>query len=207
MDTCCSKQQVASDGRYPRVLAAALVLNALMFAVEIVSGLGAGSSSLLADAADFAGDAGNYALSLGALALAPVWRSRAALLKGGAMATYGAAVIAVAAWHALEGTRPEASTMGAIGALAMAVNLGVAGLLYRYRAGDADMRSVWLCTRNDVIGNVAVILAAAGVFGFGSGWPDYVVAAIMAALAITAAVSVVRHARREILDASCASAS
>jgi Co/Zn/Cd efflux system component len=207
MDACCSKQQTASDGRYARVLAVALVLNALMFAVEIISGLAAGSSSLLADAADFAGDAGNYALSLGALALAPVWRSRAALLKGAAMATYGAAVIAIAGWHAFHGTRPEAGTMGVIGALAMAVNIGVAGLLYRYRAGDADMRSVWLCTRNDVIGNIAVILAAAGVFGFGSGWPDYVVAAIMAALAITASVSVVRHARREILDASCVSVS
>lgn len=207
MDACCSKQQAASDGRYARVLAVALILNALMFAVEIISGLAAGSSSLLADAADFAGDAGNYALSLGALALAPVWRSRAALLKGGAMATYGAAVIAVAVWHAFQGTRPEASTMGVIGALAMAVNAGVAGLLYRYRAGDADMRSVWLCTRNDVIGNIAVILAAAGVFGFGSGWPDYAVAAVMATLAITASVRVVRHARREILDASCASAS
>jgi Co/Zn/Cd efflux system component len=96
--------------------------------------------------------------------------------------------------------------MGIVAMLALAVNLGVAVMLFRYRAGDADMRSVWLCSRNDAIGNGAVLLAAAGVFGSGSGWPDWVVAAVLSSLALTSAVSVVRHARREILDA-CASES
>jgi len=174
------------------------VLNAGMFFVEIVSGVAAGSSSLLADAVDFAGDASNYALSLGALALLPAWRSRVALLKGYSMGAFGGFVLAVTAWHALRGTLPEAATMSVVALLALAVNVGVAVLLYRYRGGDADMRSVWLCSRNDAIGNVAVLLAAVGVLGSGSGWPDWVVAALLASLALTSSVSVVRQARREI---------
>lgn len=177
-----------------------------MFLVEIVSGVAAGSSSLLADAVDFAGDAANYALSLGVLALLPAWRPRVALLKGCFMGLFGLFVLAATAWHVLRGTVPEAATMGAVALLALAVNVGVAVLLYRYRLGDADMRSVWLCSRNDAIGNVAVLLAAAGVFGSGSGWPDWVVAAVLASLALSASFSVVRQARREILDA-CASES
>lgn len=206
MDECCAPAPRAANRAYGRVLAIALVLNAAMFAIEIAAGVSAGSSSLLADAADFGGDAANYALSLGALAIAPIWRSRAALLKGYAMGAYGALIASVVSWHAYHGTAPEAATMGVIGTVAFAVNLGVAGMLYRYRSGDADMRAVWLCTRNDVIGNVAVILAAAGVFGFGSGWPDYIVAAVMASLALASSVRVVRHARHEILGAQCASA-
>ena len=173
-----------------------------MFAVEVAAGVISGSSSLLADAVDFAGDASSYALSLWALALAPAWRSRAALAKGFAMGAYGLFVIAMAAWHASRGTVPEPATMGAVALLALAVNLGVAAMLYRYRNGDADMRSVWLCSRNDAISNIAVMVAAAGVFGTGSGWPDYLVAAIMAALALGGSVIVVRQARREILAAA-----
>ncbi|MEX2241956.1 MAG: cation transporter [Burkholderiales bacterium] len=191
---------------YRRVLSAALALNVAMFLVEIVSGVVAGSSSLLADAVDFAGDAANYALSLGALALVPALRSRVALLKGFSMGGYGVFVLGITAWHALRGTLPEATTMGAVALLALAVNAGVAAMLYRYRAGDADMRSVWLCSRNDAIANVAVLLAAAGVLGSGSGWPDWLVAALLAGLALSSGASVVRHARREIL-ASCASES
>jgi Co/Zn/Cd efflux system component len=184
----------------------ALALNAAMFLVELVSGLAAGSSSLLADAVDFAGDASNYALSLGALALVPAWRPRVAYFKGLSMGAYGLLVLAITAWHAQRGTVPEAVTMGTIALLALAVNVGVAALLYRYRQGDADMRSVWLCSRNDAIGNVAVMTAAAGVLGSGSGWPDWIVAALLAGLALTAFRSVVRQARREILE-SCASES
>lgn len=188
------------------MLLTALVLNAGMFLVEIVSGVAAGSSSLLADAIDFAGDATNYALSLGALVLLPAWRPRIALYKGLCMGAYGILVLAITAWHAQRGTLPEAATMGAVALLALAVNVGVAVSLYRYRAGDADMRSVWLCSRNDAIGNVAVMVAAVGVLGSGSGWPDWVVAALLAGLALSSGASVVRHARREIL-ASCASES
>jgi len=177
-----------------------------MFVVELVSGVAAGSSSLLADAVDFAGDASNYALSLGALVLVPAWRPRVAYFKGISMGAYGILVLALTAWHAQRGTVPEAATMGAVALLALAVNVGVAVLLYRYRQGDADMRSVWLCSRNDAIGNLAVMAAAAGVLGSGSGWPDWLMAALLAGLALTASVSVVRQARREILE-SCASES
>jgi len=189
------------------VLAVALILNAAMFFVELASGMLAGSSSLLADAVDFAGDASNYALSLGALVLVPAWRPRVAHFKGLSMGAYGILVLAITAWHAQRGTLPEAATMGAVALLALAVNAGVAVSLYRYRAGDADMRSVWLCSRNDAIGNVAVMVAAAGVIGSGSGWPDWLVAALLASLALTSASSVVRQARREILLAQCASES
>ena len=201
MSADCCPPPPAPDARYRWILGVALALNAGMFLVEAATGLVAGSSSLLADAVDFAGDASNYALSLGALAFVPAWRSRIALLKGYSMGAFGMFVLGVTAWHAWRDTLPEAGTMGVVALLALAVNVGVAVMLYRYRAGDADMRSVWLCSRNDAVGNVAVLLAAAGVFGSGSGWPDWVVAALLASLAFTSSVSVVRHARREILDA------
>lgn len=204
---CCPPEPPAADAAYRRVLLIALVLNASMFVVEVASGVASGSSSLLADAVDFAADASNYALSLGALAMLPAWRSRIALLKGWSMGAFGLFVLGVTAWHALRQTLPEATTMGVVALLALAVNVGVAVMLYRYRGGDADMRSVWLCSRNDAIGNVAVLLAAAGVFGSGSGWPDWAVAALLASLALSSSVSVVRHARREILDQACESAS
>ena len=204
---CCPDRPPAADPAYRRVLAVALVLNAAMFLVELISGVAAGSSSLLSDAVDFAGDASNYALSLGALVLVPAWRPRVAYFKGLSMGAYGVLVLAITAWHAQRGTLPEAATMGAVAVLALAVNVGVAVSLYRYRAGDADMRSVWLCSRNDAIGNVAVLLAAAGVLGSGSGWPDWVVAALLASLALTSSVSVVRQARREMLQGQGASES
>ncbi|MGE0876614.1 MAG: cation transporter [Burkholderiales bacterium] len=206
MSTCCSPKPPAADRAYRKVLAIALTLNASMFFLELVAGIAARSTSLLADAADFAGDAGNYALSLGVLAFAPALRSRVALVKGLSMGAYGLGILSLAAWNLGRGTLPEPAAMGAVGLLALAVNVGVAAMLYRYRTGDADMRSVWLCSRNDAIGNVAVMLAAAGVFGTGSGWPDQLVAAIMATLALVASVSVVRQARREILESRCASA-
>jgi len=203
---CCPPRPPVADAAYRRILIYALALNAGMFLVEIVSAVAAGSSSLLADAVDFAGDAANYALSLGALALLPAWRPRVALLKGYSMGALGLFVLGVTAWHALRGTLPGAATMGVVALLALAVNVGVALMLYRYRAGDADMRSVWLCSRNDAIGNLAVLLAAAGVLGSGSGWPDWMVATLLAGLALSSSVSVVRHARREILE-PCASES
>ena len=205
-DSCCPPRTPVADPAYRRILAVALALNVAMFAIELASGVAAGSSSLLADAIDFAGDAANYALSLGALAMLPAWRSRVALLKGISMGAYGVLVLAITAWHARSGTLPAAATMGVVALLALAVNLYVAATLYRYRTGDADMRSVWLCSRNDAIANIAVLIAAAGVLGSGSGWPDWVVAALLAILAITSSVSVVQLARREMLDAARASA-
>lgn len=207
MDSCCQPLPPAADHRYRRVLVIALVLNAAMFAIEVTASVISSSSSLLADAVDFAGDASNYALSLWALAIVPAWRARAALVKGFCMGAYGLFVLAVAALHARAGTVPEPATMGVVALFALAVNVGVAALLYRYRNGDADMRSVWLCSRNDAISNIAVMVAAAGVFGTGSGWPDYVVAAIMATLAFGGSIIVIRQARREILVSGCESES
>jgi Co/Zn/Cd efflux system component len=185
---------------YRRVLWIALVANGLMFLVEIVGGVSAGSVSLLADAIDFFGDAVNYGLSVAVLAMGVVARSRAALFKAASMILFGAAVLARAFWVATQGGVPEPLTMGVVGTLALLTNVGVAVLLYAYREGDANMRSVWLCTRNDAIGNVAVLLAAAGVFGTGTRWPDLLVATVMAGLALSAGLSVVRQARRELVS-------
>jgi Co/Zn/Cd efflux system component len=176
-----------------------------MFGVEIIAGLSAGSVSLLADAVDFAGDAANYALSLSVLSLGLLWRARAALIKGVTMAVYGVLVLGKTGWAAAFGVPPEAYTMGAIGALALFANLGVAVMLYRFRDGDANMRSVWLCSRNDAIVNLAIILAAVGVLGSGTRWPDLIVAAVVCSLALVSARTVIRQARDEMASVTGAS--
>ena len=193
-DACCTNKGIS----YPRVLWIALVANAAMFLVEVVAAAWSGSSALAADAADFLGDSANYALSLGAIALGGAWISRVAFLKGAAMSVYGVAVLAYAAWRAWLGVPPEPITMGVVGVLALLVNLGVALLLYRFRDGDANMQSVWLCTRNDVIANIAVLVAAAGVFGTGTVWPDVAVATMLAALGLSSGRIVLRRARAEL---------
>lgn len=202
MSSCCTgtcaSQTPPPDHRYRRILWIALIVNAVMFVVELAGGLHADSVSLLADAVDFLGDAANYGLSLAALAMASVWRSRAALIKGLTMGIYGVAVLGKVSWGAAHGAMPEPLTMGVVGFVALVANGGVALLLYAYRQGDANMRSVWLCSRNDAIGNVAVMLAAAGVFGAGAGWPDLAVAAVMGFLGMTAGYGVVRHALTEM---------
>ena len=183
---------------YAGVLWIALAVNALMFLVEIGAGLRSGSVSLLADAIDFFGDAANYAVSIAVLSLGVAWRARTALVKAASMAAFGIAVLGRTAWSAWQGIVPEPATMGVVGALALAANVGVALLLFRFREGDANMRSVWLCTRNDALGNLAVMAAALGVFGTRSAWPDLAVATAMAALALTSAWSVTRQARGEL---------
>jgi Co/Zn/Cd efflux system component len=197
-EACCTPPPPSSDPAYRRILWIALFANLAMFAVELVASVWSGSSALAADAADFLGDSANYALSLGAIALGGAWVSRVALLKGAAMSVYGIAVLAYAAWRAWLGVPPEPITMGVVGALALAVNFSVAALLYRFREGDANMRSVWLCTRNDVIANVAVLVAAAGVFGTGTVWPDVAVAAMLALLGLSSGRIVIRQARAEL---------
>jgi Co/Zn/Cd efflux system component len=197
-DACCTPPPPSSDPSYRRILWIALFANLAMFAVELVASVWSGSSALAADAADFLGDSANYALSLGAIALGGAWVSRVALLKGAAMSVYGIAVLAYAGWRAWLGVPPEPLTMGVVGALALAVNFSVAALLYRFREGDANMRSVWLCTRNDVIANIAVLVAAAGVFGTGTVWPDVAVAAILALLGLSSGRIVIRQARAEL---------
>jgi Co/Zn/Cd efflux system component len=126
------------------------------------------------------------------------YRASAALAKGATMGAFGLWVFAAVAWLAVQGTLPSAFTMGTIGIAALAANAASFGLLWAYREGDANMRSAWICTRNDVLGNIAVLLAAAGVFGTGTGWPDVIVATIMAALAIQGASLVIRQAVGEL---------
>jgi Co/Zn/Cd efflux system component len=197
-DACCQVPPPPTGISYRRVLWIALAANFAMFLVEVVAAVWSGSSALAADAGDFLGDAANYALSLGAIALGGAWISRVALLKGLAMSLYGVAVLAYAGWRAWLGVPPEALTMGLVGLLALAVNFAVAVMLYRFREGDANMRSVWLCTRNDVIANIAVLIAAAGVFGTGTVWPDVAVAALLAGLGLSSGRIVMRHARAEL---------
>lgn len=200
---CCEHENRAADqvknlARYRRILWIALLANAAMFAIELAAGLTAGSLSLLADSVDFAGDAFNYAVSLAVLAAALAWRARAALLKGVTMMAFGLYVLGHAVWSLWNGGSPEPWTMGLVALLALAVNVGVAWMLYGFREGDANMRSVWVCSRNDAIGNVAVMLAAIGVFGTGSAWPDLAVAGLMAALALQGGWAVLRQARGEL---------
>ncbi|VXB25213.1 Cation transporter [Pseudomonas sp. 8AS] len=198
---CCNHDRdISRSRRYRRILWIALAVNFAMFAVEIGAGLRAGSVSLLADSLDFLGDAGNYAISLWVLGLGVLLRARAAQFKALCMLLFGVGVLATTIWQQLQGGVPSAPTMGLVGLLALSANVGVAALLYAYREGDSNMRSVWLCTRNDALGNLAVLAAALGVFGTGSAWPDLLVAAIMAALAISAAIQVLRHAREEISE-------
>ena len=187
-----------NDPRWRRVLWIALIATAAMFLVEIAAGVAADSRALQADALDFFGDAANYAISLGVAGMILAWRARAALLKAASMLAFGLWVLGYALYGAIAGAAPHAQTMGLIGSLALVVNVAVAGLLFRFRTGDANMRSVWLCSRNDAIGNLAVLAAAFGVFGTGRAWPDLVVAAIMAALAIWGSVEVFGQARAEL---------
>jgi len=187
-----------NDPAYRKVLRIALIVNAAMFFVEFAAGAAAGSASLAADAVDFAGDAANYGLSLAAIAAGGAWAARAALAKGAAMGIYGIAVLAYAAWRVSTGEPPQAFTMGAVGTLALSANLFVAWQLYAYREGDANMRSVWLCTPNDVLGNLAVLAAAAAVLGTGTMWPDIAVAVVMAGLGLHAAREVIARSREEI---------
>jgi Co/Zn/Cd efflux system component len=199
---CCNHETSAdaraASPRYRKVLWIALVVNLAMFGIEIAAGFRSDSTSLLADAIDFFGDAANYAVSLAVLSMAAVWRTRAAMVKGASMLGFGVLVIGRAAWAITHGAAPDAAAMGLIGTLALLANLGVAALLYAYRDGDANMRSVWLCTRNDALGNVAVLLAALGVLGTGTAWPDLIVAAVMAGLAVSGGWSVLRQARGEL---------
>lgn len=196
--SCSTHDEVSS--RYRKVLWVALGINAAMFGVEIIGGFKSGSVSLLADAADFLGDAANYGLTLAVLSHGLLWRARAALVKGLTMGAFGIFVLGRTAWGVMAGLPPESATMGAIAFVALMANGGVALMLYAFRNGDANMRSVWLCSRNDAIGNVAVMLAALGVFGTGQAWPDFFVAGVMGTLGLTAALAVVRHARTELAN-------
>ena len=189
---------VVADPRLRRALWVALFLNATMFGVEAVAALYGRSVALQADAVDFFSDAANYGISLLVLGMGIGARARAALFKGVTMGLFGFGVLGTSLYRCLFQDVPDPQVMGMVGALALITNLSVAGLLYRYRGGDSNMRSVWLCSRNDAVANLAVITAASGVVATGTGWPDLLVATGIAALCLSAAVQVIGQARTEL---------
>jgi len=201
-DNCCTSacgtETARADPRWRRVLWFALIANGGMFLFEMLAGAAADSRALQADALDFLGDAANYAISLGVSGMAIAWRARTALIKGVTILAFAVGVLVWAIMGALAGTQPDPVAMTGVGALALVTNITVALLLYRYRAGDANMRSVWICSRNDAINNLLVIGAGFMVLWTGSGVADLVVAFIMALLGIQGGWQVIRQARKEL---------
>ncbi|MEQ1722196.1 MAG: cation transporter [Pseudobdellovibrio sp.] len=195
---CCEVKHEKVSQSFRKVLWIALIVNFTMFIVELASSFSADSVSLVADSIDFFGDAANYAVSLFVLNSGLVVRAKASLLKAATMGLFGLWVIGVSIYNAFAVSAPEAQTMGFLGVMAMLANLFVAVLLYKYRDGDSNMQSVWLCTRNDVIGNIAVILAASGVFLTTTRWPDLIVAFGMGILSLYSSLQVIKVANLEL---------
>jgi Co/Zn/Cd efflux system component len=204
MSGCCGNEVrfEGMDARYRRVLWAVIAINATMFVVELAAGVAGGSMALKADALDFLGDTVTYALSLAVIGTALSARATVALIKGASLAILGLGVLAATVYRTFVLGDPDAIVMGGVGALACAANLVSALLLMRWRNGDANVRSVWLCSRNDAIGNAAVILAGVGVFASGTPWPDLAVAGVMAALFLSSATGIVRQALAERREAA-----
>jgi Co/Zn/Cd efflux system component len=201
MKECC---HVVADisARQRRVLQVVLAINAAMFLVEFVAGLLAHSTALLADSVDMLGDAIVYGFSLYVVGRGAVWQGRGALLKGAIMAAFGVGVLIEVALKIARGLVPGAELMSVIGVVALAANASVLVFLWRHRSDDINMRSAWLCSRNDVVANAAVVLAAGGVALTGSAWPDIGVGLAIAALFGASAVEVIRKARRELYAVS-----
>lgn len=199
---CCGSNagntKTVQDRTWRRALWIALAINAGMFCIEIMAGVSAQSASLRADALDFLGDTANYAISLGVAGLALRWRARAAMAKGVSLVLLAIWVLGSTIWMAATDTLPAAETMGAVGIAALVANMACAFLLWRHRDGDANRQSVWICSRNDAIGNLAVVAAALGVFGTRTGWPDIAVATILAGLGLLGGVQIMRKAMAEL---------
>jgi len=183
---------------FRRTVWVVLALNAAMFLTEIVAGRMASSLALQSDALDFAGDTATYAISLAVVGHSIAWRARAAQLKGLVLGGFALFVLGSALWRTFVTGVPEAATMGIVGAMALTVNVSAALLLMRFRDGDANVRSVWLCSRNDALGNIAVLIAAGVVAVTATKWADLAVAAIMAGLFLSTATQIVRQARQEL---------
>lgn len=194
MDTCCEARPVPTAQR--AVLQATLWINAVMFLFECGAGLAAHSTALLADSVDMLGDAIVYGFSLYAVGRGVVWQSRAAFLKGLVMAAFGLGILLQVALKLTRGLAPAADTMGLVGLVALAANLVCLRLLWQHRGDDINMRSAWICSRNDVIGNVSVLAAAAAVGLSGSPWPDIIVGLLVAGVFCRTAFSVLAGAMR-----------
>lgn len=199
-DGCCetTNGEHGWDCRYRQILWMILLINAGMFVVEIASGIYSGSQALLADALDFFGDAANYSISLYVLNRSIHWRAKASIVKGSTMGLFGLWILGSTVYKALTTGIPQAEVMGVIGFLALVANVVSAMLLYKYRTGDSNRESVWICSRNDAIGNVAVMLAAAGVFITDTKWPDLLVAAVIAGLALNGAWKIISKSKHEL---------
>jgi Co/Zn/Cd efflux system component len=205
MSGCCDHEGEVFNGMssaYRRALWAVIIINGGMFGVEMTAGISAQSQALQADALDFLGDFATYFLSMLMIGQPLMWRARAALFKGVSLAAMGLWVFGSTAWHVLVLGVPAAQIMGIVGFMALVANLTSVVLLMRYRDGDANVRSVWLCSRNDAIGNVAVLGAAGLVWWSGTAWPDLLVAFIMAGLFLNSAAQIIRHAREEMAEAA-----
>ncbi|MEZ5823333.1 MAG: cation transporter [Geminicoccaceae bacterium] len=196
MSACCG-HDATFEGLSPAYRARlwiVIAINAAMFAVEMVAGHLAESQALQADALDFFGDALTYGISLAVIGRSVATRTAAALAKGASLFLMGLWVFGSTLYQTFVLEVPQAGIMGVIGFLALAANLASVALLMRYKDGDANVRSVWLCSRNDAIGNIAVMIAALGIWGTASGWPDVIVAGIMAALFLSSATQIIRQA-------------
>jgi Co/Zn/Cd efflux system component len=196
---CCEPGSFdGASNTYRRALIAVIVINGVMFAVEMIAGYVSGSQALQADALDFFGDTLTYSITLLVIGMPLIWRARAALFKGLSLGAMGLWVLGSTAYHILIRDVPQSEVMGAIGFLALIANVISVLLLLKYRDGDANVRSVWLCSRNDAIGNCAVILAASGVWATNTAWPDLIVAGIMASLFLWSSAQIIRQASAEI---------
>jgi Co/Zn/Cd efflux system component len=195
---CCNEIKFDGiDPLYKKALLVVILINAVMFVVEMLSGVRAESQALKADALDFLGDAATYALSLWAIGRAATTRANAALVKGVSLLFMAAWVFGSTLYHFYYSNQPTAITMSAIGLLAFFANSASVLILLRYRNGDANVRSVWLCSRNDAIGNLMVIIAGAAVWQSGTAWPDLIAACILAGLFVNSSVQIIRQALQE----------
>jgi cation diffusion facilitator family transporter len=204
MSSSCCDQDPKFDGASPgfrRALWAVIAINAAMFFIEISAGIMADSKALQADALDFFGDTTTYAISLYVIGHSLRWRARAALFKGFTLGGLGLWVLGSTVYQVFVLKVPEAAVMGIVGFMALAANVISVLLLLKYRDGDANVRSVWLCSRNDAIGNVAVIIAASGIWATATAWPDLIVAGIMASLFLRGAFQIVKQAMDELRHA------
>ena len=204
MSADCCGHGVTFEGLstdYQRRLWIVIAINASMFLVEMAAGALAGSQALQADALDFLGDATTYAISLAVIGTSIQIRARAAILKAISLTAMALWVLGSTAYHVVVLGIPRAEVMGVIGVLALAANAASVLILMRYKDGDANVRSVWLCSRNDAIGNVAVMVAALAVWGTATKWPDLLVAAIMAGLFLNSSIQILRQSFREMSEA------
>ena len=200
MDECCKVVTISEQQR--RVFLAVLWINMGMFVLEAWAGILAHSTALLADSVDMLGDAIVYGFSLYVIGRGALWEARAALLKGAIMAAFGVGVLAHVIFKAVYGIVPTAEVMGVVGTIALAANLLCLMLLWQRRGDDLNMRSSWVCSRNDVIGNVGVLFAALAVYFTGSPWPDIAVGLMIATLFVRSAIAIIREASRALISSN-----